>query len=747
MKMNIVMITIYIYVCVCISSISSPAIDQQRKVYIAYMGFLPAEGEYSASSHHLQIIKQIVDPSFADKSLVRSYKRSFNGFAAYLSEEEKEKLTRIAGIISVFPCKKSQVQTTRSWDFMGMSTTVERRLDVESDIIIGVIDSGIWPESESFSDEGLGPVPTKWKGACDGGKDFVCNRKIIGARYFTDESNEVSARDRTGHGTHVASILAGRQVRDANYYGLAQGIARGGVPSARLAVYKVCSQDCPDTNILSAFDHAIADGVDLISISINHRDPSELTSDVIAVGAFHAIERGILTVNSAGNEGPSLSSINSYAPWILTVGAGDIDRRIVDKLLLGNEANLVGNAINIFPSSDEALPLVYGKEVTISCPETNASNCDQQCLESTYVEQKVVLCDQQPNLEAFNTSRPIGFIYPSVANFSRVTPFSVVALTRNDFNLVKSYKFSTRNDAKVQILKSVAVNNPHAPFVASFSARGPSIFLSDIIKPDVIAPGVEILAAFSPIASPSGVTWDHNSVKFSINSGTSMACPHVTAAAAFVKSFHIVVSFCNQICSNDYSASIYSEAEFAYGSGHINPIKAINPGLVYETSFEEYLMIWCNLSRTLGDMIPTGASCPMKLTPKEVNYPSMAAQVQVKRVFKVSFSRTITNVGQANSTYVASIEREPSKLHFNVKPKTLQFTTLNQKMKFVLTIRGEKMNPLTIQRVSLLWTDGVHRVRSPVVIYTEKTSDEERALKLSMFYMIFVVLMIVIFLY
>ncbi|KAK9050275.1 hypothetical protein SSX86_030755 [Deinandra increscens subsp. villosa] len=660
--------------------------------------------------------------------------------------------TGIAGIISVFPCKKSQVQTTRSWDFMGMSTTIERRPDVESDIIIGVIDTGIWPESESFSDQGLGPVPTKWKGVCDGGKDFVCNRKIIGARSFSDdESNEVSARDRTGHGTHVASILAGRQVRDANYYGLAQGIARGGVPSARLAVYKVCDPGCPDTNILSGFDHAIADGVDLISISIVHPDLSELTSDAIAIGAFHAIERGILTVNAAGNKGPSLSSINSYAPWILAVGAGDIDRRIADKLLLGNGANLVGNAINAFASSDEALPLVYGKEVTISCPETNASNCDQQCLESRFVEQKVVLCDKQPNLEAFNTSRPLGFIYPSDFNFSIVMPFSEVALTRNDFNLVKSYKFSTRN-AKAQILKSVAINNPRAPFVASFSARGPSIFMSDIIKPDVIAPGVEILAAFSPIASPSGVTWDHNSVKFSINSGTSMACPHVTAAAALVKSFHpewspSAIKSALMTTAWELSASLYSEAEFAYGSGHINPINAINPGLVYETAFEEYMMIWCNLSRTLGDMIPTGASCPMKLTPKEVNYPSMAAQVQVKRVFKVTFPRTVTNVGQANSTYVASIEGKPSKLHFGVKPKTLQFTTLNQKMNFVLTVRGEKMNPLTIQRVSLLWTDGVHRVRSPVVIHTGKTSDVERVLKLSMFYLIFVVLMIVILLY
>ncbi|KAJ0727143.1 putative cucumisin [Helianthus annuus] len=139
------------------------------------MGSLP-EGECLSSLHHSQIIKEVVHPSFASHALIRSYKRSFNGFAAYLTQEEKHKLTRIVGVISVFPCQKLMLQTTRSWDFMGLSQRIERRHEVESDIIIGVIDTGIWPESESFSDEGIGPVPSKWKGECDGGKDFVCNR-------------------------------------------------------------------------------------------------------------------------------------------------------------------------------------------------------------------------------------------------------------------------------------------------------------------------------------------------------------------------------------------------------------------------------------------------------------------------------------------------------------------------------------------------------------------------------------------
>ncbi|KAK1425823.1 hypothetical protein QVD17_21184 [Tagetes erecta] len=138
----------------------------------------------------------------------------------------------------------------------------------------------------------------------------------------------------------VAKVLLGNNVILAQFHGLANGIARGGVPSSRLAVYKVCEPECPDTNILSAFDHAIADGVDIITISITHRDPMEVTFDAIAIGAFHAIERGILTVNSAGNNGPDLSSITTYAPWILHVGASDTGRKIVAKVLLGNNVIL-----------------------------------------------------------------------------------------------------------------------------------------------------------------------------------------------------------------------------------------------------------------------------------------------------------------------------------------------------------------------------------------------------------------------
>ena len=125
-------------------------------------------------------------------------------------------------------------------------------------------------------------------------------------------------------------------MNNASYYGLAQGIARGGVPSARLAVYKACEQACELRDILKAFDDAISDGVDIISISIGHDSPLELTHDPVAIGAFHAMHRGILTVAAAGNDGPSRYSVSAYAPWIFSVAASNTDRRIINKVLLGD---------------------------------------------------------------------------------------------------------------------------------------------------------------------------------------------------------------------------------------------------------------------------------------------------------------------------------------------------------------------------------------------------------------------------
>ncbi|KAK8935949.1 hypothetical protein KSP39_PZI013429 [Platanthera zijinensis] len=274
--------------------------------------------------------------------------------------------------VSVFPSKQRHIQTTRSWDFLGFPLGAPRAA-FESDVIVGMIDTGIWPESKSFDDAGFGPPPTRWKGVCDSNHNFTCNKKIIGARYYhlsgpIGKGEIASPRDNEGHGTHTSSTAAGRVVANASLSGIALGKARGGVPSARISVYKVCWSDgCSDVDLLAAFDDAIADGVNIISISIGGGGAANYFEDAIAIGSFHAMKKNIVTSSSAGNSGPSRSSVENYAPWLLTVAASTIDRKIVAQTKLGDGKQYQGMAINTF-GLDVMYPLIYGGDA----PNTSA---------------------------------------------------------------------------------------------------------------------------------------------------------------------------------------------------------------------------------------------------------------------------------------------------------------------------------------------------------------------------------------
>ena len=166
--------------------------------------------------------------------------------------------------------------------------------------------------------------------------------KIIGARYYRSDAtfspeDLQNPRDSEGHGTHTASTAAGGLVSTANLSGFGLGTARGGVPSARIAVYKICWSDgCSDADILAAFDDAIADGVDIISLSVGGSTARNYFNDSIAIGAFHAMKNGILTSNSAGNDGPDFASITNFSPWSLSVAASTIDRKFSTKVQLGD---------------------------------------------------------------------------------------------------------------------------------------------------------------------------------------------------------------------------------------------------------------------------------------------------------------------------------------------------------------------------------------------------------------------------
>ncbi|EOY34208.1 Subtilase family protein, putative [Theobroma cacao] len=722
-------------------SLPSGAAEEDRKarqnllyafaeVFIAYLGSLP-EGEYFPSSHHSSMLQAVLKQSSVANYLIRSYSRSFNGFAAKLTNEEANKLASMKGVVSVFPSKVYHLQTTRSWDFMGFNKTAKRNRAVESNVIVGVIDTGVWPESESFGDEGFGPPPKKWKGSCKGGQNFTCNNKLIGAQFYNlGIPVGDSVRDIIGHGSHTASTAAGNNVENASFFGFAKGTARGGVPSARIAAYKVCGElGCGSAEILAAFDDAIADGVDLITISIGPGFPSEFYEDTIAIGAFHAAEKGILTVQAAGNSGTSgPQSVSSVAPWILTVAASSTDRRFIDKVVLGNGKTLNGFSIHPFSFNGTKFPLVYGIEVTSDCDEISAGMCQIGCLKSSLVKGKLVLCDEFSGHEEARDAGALGSIVPtSLVNVSFVVPFPTSALENDDYGSVKSY-LNSIEQPKAEILKSETIKDSAAPMVAPFSSRGPNFIVPDILKPDISAPGVDILAAYSPVASPSDTPTDERRVKYSLISGTSMACPHAAGVAAYVKTFHpdwspSAIKSAIMTTALPMDRSNNPDREFGYGSGHVNPVEAINPGLVYEAVKGDYIRFLCSIGYDEGkvrQITGDNSSCPetfKNMLPRDFNYPSLTAEVPTGKSFTVGFHRTVTNVGVAGSTYKVKVSSN-SKLRVKVIPEVLSFKSLKEKKSYNVTVTGKALDGSSMLSTSLVWSDGTHSVRSPIVVHT-----------------------------
>ncbi|PIM98682.1 Cucumisin [Handroanthus impetiginosus] len=703
-----------------------------QKVYVVYMGDRP-KSDFSATAQHMSMLQAIMGSQKASESWLYSYKRSFNGFVAKLTEEEKNKIASLEGVVSVFPSTKKQLHTTRSWDFMGFPINAQRS-QTESDVIVGMLDTGIWPESLSFEDKNYSAPPSKWKGSCQSSSNFTCNNKIIGARYYHSEGtinppDFPSPRDSEGHGSHTASTAAGGLVSGANLYGLAAGTARGGVPSARIAVYKICWSDgCSDADILAAFDDAIADGVDIISISVGGF-PFDYFGDSIAIGAFHAMRNGILTSNSAGNSGPDAGSVINFSPWSLSVAASTIDRKFLTKVQLGNNETYEGVSINTFVLQDENYPLVYGGNVPNTAGGFDGSTsryCQPDSLDPTLVKGTIVLCDGLSFADPVAAANGTGAIMQDdfLRDFAFSFPLSVSYLGTDDGSQVYNYINKTSKPT-ANIFKSAEVNETLAPFVVSFSSRGPNPITRDILKPDLTAPGVDILAAWSEATSVTGFPEDTRVVPYNIISGTSMSCPHASGAAAYVKSFNptwspAAIKSALMTTAAPMSVKTNTDAEFAYGSGHIDPIKAKSPGLVYDMGEADYVKFLCgqgynntNLQLITGDN--TTCTSANNGTVYDLNYPSFTVSVSSSGSISRVFHRTVTNVGSPSSTYKAVVAI-PQGISIQIEPSTLSFKSLGEQQTYVVTVTAAVRGTAMLSG-SLVWDDGTYQVRSPIVAF------------------------------
>ncbi|WVZ56186.1 hypothetical protein U9M48_006755 [Paspalum notatum var. saurae] len=693
---------------------------------------------------------------------IHVYGTVFHGFSASVPASRAEALRRHPAVLAAFEDRVRAPHTTRSPQFMGLRARLGlwSLADYGSDVIVGVLDTGVWPERRSLSDRNLPPVPARWRGGCDAGPGFPatsCNRKLVGARFFSQGHDAhygaaavasngsvefLSPRDADGHGTHTATTAAGSVAYEASMEGYASGVAKGGA-------------GCMDSDILAGFDRAVADGVDVISVSIG--GGSGVTApfylDPIAIGAYGAVSRGVFVATSAGNEGPTSMSVTNLAPWIATVGAGTIDRNFPAEIVLSDGRRLSG--VSLYsgrPLPSSSLPLYYpGRTGGLS-----ASLCMENSIDPSLVKGKIVVCDRgsSPRVAKGMVVKEAGGAAMVLTNGeangeglvgdAHVLPACAVGEKEGD--ALKAYAANASNPTATISFGGTVVGVKPAPVVASFSARGPNGLVPEILKPDFIAPGVNILAAWTGAAGPTGLEADTRRTEFNILSGTSMACPHASGAAALLRSAHPGWSpaairsalMTTAIVTDNRGGPVGDEAEpgrgatpLDYGAGHITLGKALDPGLVYDAGEDDYVAFMCSIgyeANAIEVVTHKPVSCPAAATGRgsgtpsgsDLNYPSISVVLRGGNQSR-TVTRTVTNVGaQASATYTARVQMAPSSgVSVSVRPEKLAFSPAAKKQSFAVTVTAPSAPPPTAAPVYgyVVWSDGGgHEVRSPIVV-------------------------------
>ncbi|XP_027079599.1 subtilisin-like protease [Coffea arabica] len=750
MRSNMGLMQIFILFCVLsFHSLAISAIDFQEQsnleTYIVHVE-LPESGTQLSTTNssipnedldswYNSFLPTVTASSNDGPRIIYPYHNVFKGFAAKLSAEDVKAMEKMPGFVSARPQKVLSLHTTHTPNFLGLhpNSGFWKASNYGKGVIIGVLDSGITPDHPSFGDEGMPPPPAKWKGKCEFNTS-VCNNKLIGARFF--RHGDGSSIDGIGHGTHTASTAAGSYVEGANVFGNANGTAVGIAPLAHLAIYKVCTtSSCSESDLLAAMDAAIHDGVDVLSISLGGSS-EPFYADNIALGAYRATEKGIFVSCSAGNDGPSSSTLSNEAPWILTVGASTTDRKIRATVVLGNKEKLEGETLHQpkdFPST----------QFRIFFPGANQSdpNADRFCttalLNQTGIKGKIAVCDigEIPLLdkeENVKAAGGVGMIIINPEEFGYTTSVDAYSLPATQVTYADRLKLikyvNTARSPKAAIsFKGTMIGDNHAPAVAYFSSRGPSQASIGILKPDIIGPGVNILAAWHRSVENNPNTKSN----FNVISGTSMACPHLSGVAALLKSAHPNWSPAAIKSAMMTTTDLVNLAKkpiedqrqlpaniFATGAGHVNPARASNPGLIYDIEPKDYIPYLCGLNYTdkqVGLILQRKVKCSeiSNIPEGQLNYPSFSVVV---RSAVQKYTRTVTNVGEASSVYHVQIVA-PAGVNVRANPTMLSFTKVNQKLAYEVTFSPSgSANNIAVSQGSLTWhsSNSKYSVRSPI---------------------------------
>ncbi|HEY2740687.1 MAG TPA: S8 family serine peptidase [Gaiellaceae bacterium] len=619
-------------------------------------------------------------------------------------------------------------------------------------VIIGDIDTGFWPENPSFaafSDDGpkAGQIQKKFHGTCDttGEDPVTCNNKVIGARYFdaaglstANPGEFTSPRDYDGHGSHTASTAAGDPV-EATINGSDAGPLEGMAPAARLSIYKVLYENAANTSasgsgadIVAAVEAAVNDGVDVINFSIGD-NVDTFGSDELAF--LNAAAAGVFVSAAAGNAGPGASTIDNAMPWETTDAAGTYDENFAMTVTLGNGSTYQGvgrgSGVGSSPLIDSVNAGVSGANATnVELCFSTASNGGTPALDPAKVAGKIVLCKRGVNARvdkglAVKEAGGVGMILYNASDaqeFDADFHFVPTDHINNTNGLaIKSYISTAGSAATASLAPTAGAPTPEAPVVAGFSSRGPSLFSGgDLGKPDIMAPGVDMVAAVSP-QNHAGNLWDSES-------GTSMATPHIAGIAALliakhpdwspmeVKSAMMTTASPLDNQGHPIQGASGNANPFDMGSGQVAPGPAFDPGLVYNSGIVDWLKYSCGVGVHLFSGSTDLCTVFPAIKANQLNYPSIAAGALPGTQ---TITRTVTDVsslpGNRTDHYTAHVT-SPEGYNVAVSPSQFDIKA-GQSVTYTVTVTRTTAPLNAYQFGQLVWTDGSgHSVRSPISI-------------------------------
>ncbi len=619
---------------------------------------------------------------------------------------------------------------------------------------------GIWlcRASRNAERELLYEPPEDWNGICQAGEGFTeedCNNKLIGARYFVDGAlasgpidpgELLSPRDVDGHGTHTATTVAGNKT-DASAFGTLLGRVEGIAPRARIATYKACwvrpgttRAACNTSDLARAIDLAVADGVDVINYSVGNSRRDITAPDDLALMA--AAKAGVFTAASAGNEGPGLATIGSPAgaPWVMTVAASSRDgNHALEAMQVNSPASIAGKyavleasftppLLDVDPLEAELVLVDDGDETLADGGEGTTMDGCETIQNSGEVDGNIAFiqrggCFFTTKIANAEDAGAIAVVVYSIAGDPIVmTPedstevgIPAVMLGQADGNLFVD-EIESGETLEVVLDKSFFLTvDDTGNVMGSFSSRGPAP-IPDILKPDITAPGINILAGFSPDVPNS-----NSGENFAFLTGTSMSAPHVSGVAALLKQAHpdwSPAAIKSALMTSAYQEVNRQDGEtpanpFDFGAGHIRPNDAVDPGLVYDTTDDEYDAVACGIDSPAveQDRCDDLEAAGFSFQAADMNQASISVSSLIN---ERTITRRVTNVGDSADTYLAEIEAPPG-VSVAVSPNSLSVGP-GQSATFDVTLRYQT-GTLDLWRFgSLTWVSNDHSVRSPIAV-------------------------------